>query len=142
MSEITADASVSASPATGGGEGAAVIATTILVIEAGAALMASFCPSWFTVRSDFFHDNGAVEGNRTSIRHGYIAAAVLTMATGWASSVMVRSPLPMVGAALITGIEIAGYEYCVRHPAREAKGPTPAWQQALNWGAAGGGGGA
>lgn len=126
---------------TGGANGSAVIATTILVIEAGAALMASFCPSWFTVRSDFFHDNGAVAGNRTSIRHGYTAAAVLTVATGWASSVMVRSSLPMVGAVLITGIEIAGYEYCVRHPAREAKGPTPAWQQALSWGASGGAGG-
>lgn len=120
----------------GGPDGAATIATTILVIEAGAALMASFCPSWFTTRSEFFHDNGAVVGNIRSIRQGYTAAAVLTLATGWASSIMVRSALPMFGAALITGIEIAGYEYCVRNPAREAKGAPPPYMQALNWGAA------
>jgi len=112
------------------------VATTILVIEAGAALMASFCPSWFTVRSPFFHEQDARQGNVNSIRQGYTAAAILTMATGVASSYMVGSPLPTIGAALITGIEIGGYEYSMNHPAEAERGQPPAYMQALNWGAA------
>ena len=114
----------------------AQVATTILVIEAGAALMASFCPSWFTVRSPFFHEQSARTGNVTSIRQGYTAAAILTLATGIASSYMVRSPLPTFGAALITGIEIGGYEYSMANPATEEKGAPPAWSLPLQWGAA------
>ncbi len=109
---------------------------TILVIEAGAALMASFCPSWFTVRSKFFNENGAREGNVKAIRHGYAAGGVLTLATGYASSYMVRSPLPMMGAVLITVLEIGGYEHAIRHPATEEHGAMPAHMQALQWGAA------
>lgn len=112
------------------------IATAILVVEAGAALMASFCPSWFTVRSPFFHEQEARQGNITSIRQGYTAAAVLTMATGWASSYMVRSPLPLIGAALITALEIGGYEYSITHPASAAKSAPPAYMSALAWPAA------
>lgn len=117
------------------------IATTILVMEAGASLYAAFCPSWFTVRSPFFHDQAAREGNVRSIRQGYLAATALVLPTGLASSVLVGSMLPAIGSVLVAAVMIGGYEYSISHPATETKGAPPAWQQALRWGAAGGSGG-
>lgn len=122
----------------GGGGGAAggQIATTVLVVEAAASLYAAFCPSWFTTRSQFFHDQAAKEGNIQSIRQGYIAATLLAIPTGIASSFLVGSWLPAIGAALIAGVMIGGYEYSIYHPAQAVKGAPPAHMQALQWGAA------
>jgi hypothetical protein len=96
------------------------VATTILVIGEGAAMFAAFCPSWFTVRSPFFHDQDAHEGNVQAIRQGEAAATLLTVAVGWAASALVRSPLPFFGALGISAVMIAGYEWSIAHPATEA----------------------
>jgi hypothetical protein len=122
--------------APGGSVAGGQIATTILTVEAAASIFAAFCPSWFTVRSQFFHDQGAREGNIRAIRHGELAAVALTVPTGYAASLLVRSWLPLIGAVAISALMVAGYEYSIRHPAAEQEGPPPPWASALDWGAA------
>lgn len=95
------------------------VATTILIIGAGAGTFASFCPSWFTVRSPFFHEQGARDGNVAAIRQGEVVGAVVTMATGLAASWLTGSPLPLIGAAVISGVMVAGYEYSIANPATD-----------------------
>jgi hypothetical protein len=101
------------------------VATTVLVIGEGAALFAAFCPSWFTVRSPFFHEQDAREGNIRSIRQGETAATILTLGVGWAATAMVGSPWPLVGALVVSGVMIAGYEYSIAHPAADHQEAPP-----------------
>jgi hypothetical protein len=108
-------------------------------VGASAALFSTFCPSFYDMRAE---DHADIVAHRRSIRHGYTAAGALTLASGLASSALLRNGLPFVAAVVISGVQIAGYEYWITHPAREESGPVPSWQQALSWGAAGAGGGA
>jgi hypothetical protein len=112
------------------------IATTILVMESAASIFAAFCPSWFTTRSPFFHEQSAREGNVQSIRQGEIAATLLTIPTGIAASFLVNSWLPAIGAVIISAVMIGGYEYSISHPATDVPQPPPAWAVGLSWGAA------
>jgi len=123
---------VSDSTASTGGR----VATSILVMEAGASIFAAFCPSWFTTRSPFFHAQSAREGNIKSIRHGEFAATALVIPTGIAASFLVDSWLPLIGSTAICLIMIAGYEYSMAHPAEEEKGAPAPWMLAMDWGAA------
>ena len=116
----------------GGGQ----VATTILTVEAAASIYAAFCPSWFTVRSEFFHDQAGVAGNIRAIRHGELAATALTIPTGYAASVLVGSWLPLIGALAISALMIGGYEYSITHPATAMPADPPAWTTGLTWGAA------
>lgn len=110
------------------------VATTVLVIGEGAALFAAFCPSWFTVRSPFFHDQAAREGNVSAIRQGEIAGAAITVAVGWAGAAMVGSPLPLVGAVLVSAVMIVGYEWSIAHPStEESEARQHPISQALRW---------
>lgn len=109
-----------------GNDSGSAIATTILIVGAGAGTFASFCPSWFTVRSPFFHDQSAKAGNVNAIRQGEAAGTVVTMAEGIAASWLIGNWLPAIGAALISGLMILGYEYSIARPAAEHqddKGP-------------------
>lgn len=101
---------------TGNGD---VTAATVLVIGAGAGLFAAFCPSWFTVRSDFFNDQGSKAGNIRAIRQGEIAGTLTTLLQGYAASHLVDSMLPFVGAIGVCIIMVAGYEWSIAHPASE-----------------------
>lgn len=106
------------------------LATAILIVGEGAALFAAFCPSWFTVRSPFFHEQDARAGNIRSIRQGEAAAAALTVGMGWGAALLTSSPLPLLGAVVVSVAMIAGYEYSIRHPAAgdaqgAADGPRP-----------------
>lgn len=101
------------------------IATTVLIVGAGAGTFASFCPSWFTVRSPFFHEQGAREGNINAIRQGEAAGALVTVAEGVAASILTGSSLPTIGAVLISVVMIAGYEYSISHPASEHVADSP-----------------
>lgn len=113
------------------------VATTVLVIGEGAALFAAFCPSWFTVRSPFFHDQAAKDGNVNAIRQGELAGAVITCAVGWAGAVMVGSPLPLIGAVLVSAVMVAGYEWSIAHPSTEAsEAASSPMNRALKWRAA------
>lgn len=102
--------------ATGNGD---VTAATVLVIGAGAGLFAAFCPSWFTVRSDFFNSQGSKEGNVRAIRQGEIAGTLTTLLQGYAASHLVDSILPFFGAVAVCAIMVAGYEWSIAHPASE-----------------------
>lgn len=104
---------------TSGNAGGGVVATTVLVIGEGAALFAAFCPSWFTVRSAFFHDQAGRDGNISAIRQGELAGTVITVAVGWAGSALVGSPLPLLGAVAVSAVMVAGYEYSIAHPSTE-----------------------
>jgi len=112
------------------------IATTVLVVEAAASIYAAFCPSWFTTRSPFFHEQSARAGNVQSIRQGWIAATALTIPTGIAASFLVNSWLPLFGSLVISGVMIGGYEYSIAHPATEVPANPPSWMYGMNWGAA------
>lgn len=112
------------------------VATTVLVVEAAASLYAAFCPSWFTTRSDFFHDQGSRAGNVQAIRQGYLAATALVIPTGIASSYLVGSWLPLIGAVAIGAVMIGGYEYSIAHPARDAEERPPKWLTGWDWKAA------
>jgi hypothetical protein len=110
-----------------------VTAATVLVIGAGAGLFAAFCPSWFTVRSDFFHGQGSKAGNVKAIRQGELAGAVTTMLQGMAAARLVHNPMPLFGAALVCGIMIAGYEWSIAHPAAEESNDSNALVSAMQW---------
>ena len=112
------------------------IATTILVIESAASIYAAFCPSWFTTRSPFFHEQSARAGNIQSIRQGWIAATALTIPTGIAASFLVDSWMPLFGSIIISAVMVGGYEYSISHPASAVPEPAPAWLTGLTWGAA------
>lgn len=98
------------------------IATTILVMGEAAAIYSSFLPSWFTISSPFFHEQGAVEGNRRRIRQGEIAASFLTIGVAFAGSAMTGSPWPLLGGIITAGVMVAGYEYALRNPATSYAG--------------------
>jgi hypothetical protein len=104
---------------TGRSEHDAQVATSVLVIGNCAAFNSMFNPSIFTTRSEFFHENGAVDENKKSIRIGYAVATVLSIATGWAASTMVKGNAPLWGAVIMQAIEIAGFEWAMAHPAGE-----------------------
>lgn len=112
------------------------VATTVLVIGEGAALFAAFCPSWFTVRSPFFHDQGAKRGNIQAIRHGEIAGTVTTLGVGWAAAVMTGSMLPLLGAAAVSALMVAGYEWSILHPAADAAGEADVLRPVMSWNSA------
>lgn len=96
-----------------------VTAATVLVIGAGAGLFAAFCPSWFTVRSDFFNQQGSREGNVKAIRQGEIAGTLTTLLQGYAAAHLVGSAFPFLGAIGVSVIMIVGYEWSILHPAAE-----------------------
>ena len=96
-----------------------VTAATVLVIGAGAGLFAAFCPSWFTVRSSFFHDQSGKDGNIKAIRQGEIAGTLTTLLQGAAASRLVKSPLPFLGALAVSLVMVLGYEYSITHPAAD-----------------------
>lgn len=117
-----------------------VTAATVLVIGAGAGLFAAFCPSWFTVRSDFFNEQGSRSGNIRAIRQGEIAGTATTLLQGYAASHLVHSFLPFMGAIGVCIIMVVGYEWSIAHPASSdydsSKSPIPRLDTAFTYQAA------
>lgn len=112
-----------------------VTAATVLVIGAGAGLFAAFCPSWFTVRSDFFHEQGSKDGNIKAIRQGEIAGTLTTLLQGFAAARLVKSPMPLLGAIAVSAIMVIGYEFSLRNPAAN-EGPDDSLKSAMAYRAA------
>lgn len=99
-----------------GGKGG-LVATAVLVIATAAGTYSSFLPSWFTISSTFFNEQGSREGNVKRIRQGEIAATAFTLVEGGAASYLVKSPIPLIAAAAVGIVMVAGYEYALAHPA-------------------------
>lgn len=118
---------------TGNGD---VTAATVLVIGAGAGLFAAFCPSWFTVRSDFFNEQGSRDGNVKAIRQGEIAGTLTTLLQGAAAARLVHSPMPLLGAIAVSVIMVVGYEYSIKNPASAEGQDGNPLAQAMQWRAA------
>lgn len=91
----------------------------ILLIGEASGVFAGFCPSWFTVASPFFHEQEAKAGNVKRIRWGEAAATAIVLGTGWAISHTSKDRVPLLAAALISGIFVAGYEYQIAHPSTQ-----------------------
>lgn len=95
--------------------------TTILLIGMAAGVFAGFAPSWFTVASPFFHEQGARDGNIRRIRWAEVAGSSITIAMGWALAHDAHSVKPLVSAIIISLVFVGGYEYMIRHPATDDK---------------------
>ena len=95
------------------------VATTVLIVGAASGVYAQFGPSLFTISSDFFHGQKSFRGNVQRIRQGYILSTVITVAMGWGGSVLTRSALPLLGAAIYAAISDGACEYAIAHPASE-----------------------
>lgn len=93
--------------------------TTILLVGMSSGVFAGFAPSWFTVASPFFHEQGAVEGNIKRIRWAEAAGSVITIAMGAILANQEDSPIPLVASILISIIFCAGYEFMIAHPSTE-----------------------
>jgi len=92
--------------------------TLILLVGTASGVFAGFCPSWFTVASDFFNDNGAREGNIKRIRQGEAAASAIVLAMGYAVARSTSNRAALWAAAGICGVFVAGYEWQIANPAR------------------------
>lgn len=95
------------------------ITIVILLIGEASGVFAGFCPSWFTVSSPFFHEQGAKDGNVKRIRWGEVAASLIVIATGAAVSARSSSNLPLYASLGICAVFVGGYEYMIAHPATE-----------------------
>lgn len=95
------------------------VTIVILLVGEASGVFAGFCPSWFTVSSPFFHEQGAKAGNVKRIRWGEIAATIIVIATGAAVTYRTGHKLPLIASLLICLIFITGYEYMIAHPATE-----------------------
>jgi hypothetical protein len=95
---------------------------TILILLVGEAsgVFAGFCPSWFTVASPFFHEQGARHGNVNRIRAGEIAATLVVIGTGWAVSRRESNNTALWASVLICLLFIIGYEFQIAHPSKES----------------------
>jgi hypothetical protein len=102
----------------------------ILLIGEASGVFAGFCPSWFTVASPFFHEQSAKEGNIGRIRAGEIAATAIVLATGWAVS-KPGDRKAVWFAAIIASVFIAGYEYQIAHPSKQADDVLPEHRSAV-----------
>lgn len=102
------------------------VTVVILIVGEASGVFAGFCPSWFTVSSPFFHEQEARAGNIRRIRWGEAAATAIVLATGAAVSYRSVTRAPFYASAAISGIFIAGYEYMIRHPAKQDKRPADA----------------
>jgi len=100
------------------GDSTAVIGMTILVIGSAAGLYSSFCPSWFTVSSDFFNTKGRT-GNERRIRQGETAATALSLLEGAGSTLITQNFLPFIGSVVISAVMVAGYEWAMAHPSSD-----------------------
>lgn len=96
-----------------------LVATSVLVIATAAGTYSSFLPSWFTISSTFFNEQGSREGNVKRIRQGEIAATLFTLVEGAAASALVGSPVPLIAAGVVGAVMVAGYEYALANPASE-----------------------
>lgn len=97
----------------------ATIALIILLVGEASGVFAGFCPSWFTVSSPFFHEQGARDGNIKRIRWGEAAATAIVLATGAAVTIVTDEILPFIASVVICAIFIGGYEYMIAHPAKD-----------------------
>jgi hypothetical protein len=95
------------------------VGIAILAAADVAGFYSAFCPSWFTVSSDFFSQQGSRAGNVRRIREGEAAATVLSLAVAAGASLAVQNPLPFWGALGICAVMIYGYERAMSHPASE-----------------------
>lgn len=95
------------------------VAVTVLIIGASSGVYAQFGPSMFTISSDFFHENGAVDGNKRRIRNAEVIGSVITVAMGWAGSILTRNLLPLIGSAIYAGVSVGAWEYAMAHPASQ-----------------------
>lgn len=91
--------------------------STGLLIGTAAGVFAGFCPSWFTVSSPFFHEQGAREGNIKRIRWGEAAATGIIAALGISMWAETDDVMHFWAAIIISFIFVAGYEYMIAHPA-------------------------
>jgi hypothetical protein len=94
----------------------------ILLIGEASGVFAGFCPSWFTVASPFFHEQGAREGNVKRIRAGEVAATAIVLGTGWAVSRGRPNNFALLASIAISAIFVGGYEYQIANPSKPELG--------------------
>jgi hypothetical protein len=101
------------------------IALATLLVGEASGVFAGFCPSWFTVSSPFFSEQGAKAGNVKRIRYGEAAATLIVVGTGWAISQVSGKVAMLYLSIAIAAVFVGGYEYWMAHPARDDKSNGP-----------------
>jgi hypothetical protein len=99
------------------------ITILILLIGEASGVFAGFCPSWFTVSSEFFNEGSARAGNIKRIRQGEVAATAIVVATGAAVAARGGGPWALWASLAICGVFIGGYEYAIANPSKSDGAP-------------------
>lgn len=81
------------------------ILLSVFVAVEGAHAFSAFMPSWFTVQK--FADG---DEDKQRLRSGYIPAAIFNLVLAAVVSKIIKSPLPLLVAALVMLFMIAMYE--------------------------------
>jgi len=95
------------------------VTVIVLLVGEASGVFAGFCPSWFTVSSPFFHDQAAKKENIKRIRWGEIAASLIVVGTGLAVAMRSGNRSALWASILICAVFVGGYEYMIKHPAKE-----------------------
>lgn len=85
------------------------IILSVFVAVEGAHAFSAFMPSWFTIRK---FANGA--DDLAKLRSGYAPAIAFNLALAGSVSYLIRSPKPVIAAALVIGFMLMMYEKALR----------------------------
>jgi hypothetical protein len=88
------------------------IGLTLLAVAEVPNFYSGLLPSLWTI--GHFSETENEEANYW-IRRGEVMASALTLAVGIATSVLTKSPLPMVGVIVMAGILLYLYEHALRN---------------------------
>ena len=96
-------------------------ALAILLVGVASGIFTSFCDSWFTVSSAFFHEQTAKETNIRRIRWGEVIGSVIVIGMGVAASWKSDNKFAFWAAVAVCAVFVGGYEYMIAHPSKETQ---------------------
>ena len=95
------------------------LALTVLMMGTVPNNFSAPLPSYFTISSPFFHEQGAHDGNVKRIWQGLAVGSSISLAEGFAVSILADSWLPLIGTAAMVAVLGSGYIYAMNNPATE-----------------------
>ena len=86
-----------------------LIAASVLVAAETAHVFSQFEPSVFTIKRLV-----VPQGQETDVRIGYIPALAIGLSVATVTTVIFKSPLPLIFALAVAAFTIGVYEYAIR----------------------------